>query len=91
MIRLLNTEEARKGAEQNIISMLEAARVEAEPVVLIRSDPDEPFISILMQASRESNLVFLGMRIPEENELETYAREVTEVMLSTVSSIVIRS
>jgi len=91
ILRLLRTEEGRSGAENHMAQFLKAARVEAEPVVLVSSSPEEPFQSVLRDASRETDLVFLGLRFPEVQEIDRQARDIDRLLQSTVSTVLARS
>lgn len=91
ILRLLTREEGVPGATQHIEELLHRVRVNAEPRVFVRSAPDQPFTSILRQESSESGLVFLGLRVPGEDQLTTYARQVDEMLHSTYSCILVRS
>jgi len=91
ILRLLRTEEGRSGAENHMAQFLKAARVEAEPVVLVSSSPEEPFHSVLRDASRETDLVFLGLRFPEVQEIDRQARDIDRLLQSTVSTVLARS
>ena len=66
-------------------------RVEAEPLVLVRRAPDEPFTSALQQSSLETDLVFLGMRFSEERGFREHAKELSQMLESTCSAFLVRS
>ena len=91
ILRLLSRKEGVPGATRHIEELLHRVRVNAEPKVFVRSAPDQPFTSILRQESRESGLVFLGLRVPEEGELTVYVKQVDEMLQSTYSCILVRS
>ena len=69
VIRMLESEEGRKGAEEHIARILKAARVDATPMVLVRTDPELPFTKVLERVSGESDLVLLGLRVPDAEDL----------------------
>ncbi|MGA7875738.1 MAG: hypothetical protein WCA08_08750 [Desulfoferrobacter sp.] len=91
ILRLLSREEGVPGVTQHIEELLHRVRVNAEPKVFIRSAPDQPFTSVLRQHSAETDLVFLGLRVPDEDHLPTYVQEVDEILHSTYSCILVRS
>jgi len=91
VLRLMDGEEGRKDARDHLGRFLKNVRVEAEPVVLVRADPREPFNDILKKTSGERDLVFMGMRVPEMNELNHYALEIRNVLECTPSTLLVRS
>ena len=54
LLRLIEAEEGQEGAELSLSEFLQTVRVQAEPSVLVRSAPDEPFTSVLRQSSLET-------------------------------------
>jgi len=91
VLRLLANEEAQPGAEKHLAQTLEGARVEAEPVVLVNSDPSAPFEVFLNRVSSEADLIFLGLKVPEEQEMANQAAAINRLLTSGTSTILIRS
>ena len=91
VLRLLPNEEARPGAEKHLTQILEKARVEAEPVILVNSDPPTPLDIFLNRSSRETDLILLGLRIPEEEELASQAEAINRLLASGTSALLVRS
>ena len=91
VLRLLNTEEARQGVEQELTSLLQSVRVDAEAVVLVRSEPGQPFNEVLAQSSKGTDLVFLGLPIPDPDAMEAQAKAVNDLLPHTVSTLLVRS
>ena len=88
---MLPNEEARPGAEKHLTQILEKARVEAEPVILVNSDPPTPLDIFLNRSSRETDLILLGLRIPEEEELASQAEAINRLLASGTSTLLVRS
>jgi amino acid transporter len=91
VLRLLHSEEGREGSERHIAELLQAVRVEAKPVVLVRSAPDQEFASVLTQSSKESDLVLLGMRVPQIEEIGKYAQDLRTLIDATGPVLLVRS
>ena len=91
VLRLLDSEEGREGSERHIAELLQKVRVEAEPVILIRSAAEQDFASVLCESSKESDLVLLGMRLPQAGEIEEYARGLRRLIQSTGPVLLVRS
>ena len=49
VMRLMANEAGKQGATEHITKLLQEARVDAEPVVLVREHPDQPFTDVLKQ------------------------------------------
>jgi amino acid transporter len=91
VLRVVPNEEARSGAEKHLTQILEKARVEAEPVVLVNSDPPAPLDSFLSRSSQKTDLVLLGLRIPEEKDLASQAEAINRLLASGGSTLLVRS
>jgi len=80
---LVKDEDERQGILTNLQEFVNESRVNAEVGVLVRK-PDEKPLSQIQRYSKESDLVFLGMRPPREDESsEEYAMYYEELMEST--------
>ncbi len=91
ILRLLTREEGVPGVTRHIEELLHRVRVNAEPKVFIRSAPEQPFTSVLRQHSAESDLVFLGLQVPTEEQLTAYVKQVEEILQSTGTCILVRN
>jgi len=63
LIRVVEREEGRIPARTALIEMVEAARLEAEILVPVSTDP---FIDTLRETSADATCIFLGFILPEE-------------------------
>jgi hypothetical protein len=91
VLRWVESEEARTGTEVHIARFLEAVRVEAKPVVVVKSSPEELFDDVLRQNSRATDLVFLGLRVPEPDAMERHATQVNSLLQASKSALLVRS
>lgn len=91
VLRLIASEEGRQGTEDHIAQFLKKVRVEAEPVILVRSSGEEPFHEVLRKNSTGSDLIFLGLRVPEADEIERDARQMGSVLAMGNSMLLVRS
>ncbi len=64
------SESAADDAEQNLIELIGRIRTRAVPEVLVAGG--RPFPEILLESSRDADLVFLGMAEPDENFADYY-------------------
>ena len=91
VLRLMAGPEGVEGATRHLAAFLIKVRVEAEPVVLVKRDPAQPFSEVLVEASGQSDLVFLGLRVPEPEEVVGYAEDTSILLEHTVTTILVRS
>ncbi len=91
ILRLIQSEEGRSGVESHMTQLLTAVRVDAEPVVLVRISPNEPFDVVLRRTSEQTDLVLLGLRVPTVEEIEKQAGQITTLLESASSTLLVRS
>ena len=91
VLRLLDSKEGREGSKQHIQELLQKVRVEGEVVVLVRSNPEQSFSSVLHEASEASDLVLLGMPVPQEAEVEACAQALGAMIEAAGSALLVRS
>jgi hypothetical protein len=91
VMRLMTNEAGKQGATEHIANLLREARVDAEPVVLVREHPDQPFTDMLKQASADTDLVLMGLRAPAEDEGDAYRRQVTQLTAGAGTVLLVRS
>jgi hypothetical protein len=91
VLRLLESEEGKEGSKQHIAELLQNVRVEGEAVVLVRSNPEQTFASVLHESSEATDLVLLGMPVPEEGQVTQCARALGELIEAAGSALLVRS
>ena len=65
--------------------------MEGEAVVLVRSNPEQSFASVLREASEATDLVLLGMPVPKEAEVERCAQALGALIEAAGSALLVRS
>ena len=91
ILRLVDKEEARSGAEAHMQRLLDSLRVKAEPVVLVKDQPEQTFRSVFRSASRETDLVVLGVAVPEPENFESAIGFLEDLLQSSPSVLFVRS
>jgi len=72
IMRVIRDEAGRESSDEAIASLIEAARIQAEPRVLVSADP---FPTVLQRHSCDADVIFLGMQHSEgESSLDLYQR-----------------
>lgn len=88
LIRTVSKEEARESTLEDLRELIEAARVQADPVVVVRNDP---FAAVLSDISRDSDCVFLGFDMPQPEEEGDWHARASNVFLEEPTTILISS
>ncbi len=91
VLRVIESEAGYDQAQSHINSLLDQARVEAKPVIIVRKKKNEPIESYIREYSRESDLTLLGMRFPSREECETYGAQVNRLVEAVGSVLLVRS
>lgn len=85
LCRIVEKEEARDEAQRTLSAFLTQARVNAEVTVLIQDG--RPAFERIREASRDSSLVFLGVRKPDETESDEAYATYTRAFLEGTSGL----
>jgi amino acid transporter len=91
VVRVLEKEEARQGVEAHIAQLLQTARVEAEPVIMIESDLEHSFQAVFKRATCHSDLVFLGLPSFEGGAFADRSRFLRDLLRQAPSTVLVRS
>ncbi len=93
-IRLLRVINSQEGYEQTMAHMqklIDAVRVTAEPVIIVRQSPEQPIAEIIAKYSRETDFSLLGMQIPTLDQLPEYAAYLDKLLDQVGSALLVRS
>ena len=90
LLRIIDGEEGRAGTLAHMQATLDAVRVIATPVVIVRGD-DQSTQEVISTWSRESDLSLLGLKIPAHLEDAEYSRRVDRLMAQMGSVLLVRS
>jgi len=91
LLRVVDKEEGRETAELFMGEMLEDVRVDAQPVAIVRDDPEQRISNIIREESEHTDLTFIGMKVPELDEIPGYAKYLTELVNDLGTVMLIRS
>jgi hypothetical protein len=90
-LRTIVENEAQRGAmEQRLNSLISDVRIMAEPDVMVMS-PEMSVIQLMHQGSRDTDVVMLGLPIPEPGEEATYAVRLNELIDGFKTAILVRN
>ncbi|GIV79447.1 MAG: Na-K-Cl cotransporter [Litorilinea sp.] len=91
LLRVIDGEEGRTQTQLHMTQILEEVRVVAEPVVIVRTCPSQPIAEILAEQSRETDLTFLGLQLPEPPQDSAYSETLDSLVQQVGSIVLVRS
>jgi hypothetical protein len=71
-------------------NLIGEVRIKAEPDVILRS-PNATFMDTMHQASKNTDVVFLGLKMPKDDEMEEYAGTLFDLATGPSSCIMVRN
>ncbi|WP_420644040.1 amino acid permease [Candidatus Leptofilum sp.] len=92
-IRLLRIIDGKEGVAQtkaHLDEMLDDVRVEAEPVVIVRDDPQQSIPQVIKDNNLDADLTILGMKLPTIDEIDSYSRRLDELVRAVGTVLVVR-
>lgn len=81
-VRLIQVIDNAKGvseAEAYLLDMLSKVRVVATPTVIVKEFPGERVAEVIRRSCQDTDLTFLGMRMPEPGAAEAYAERLNKL------------
>jgi amino acid transporter len=91
VLRLLDHEEGRSSANEHIQRLIESSRMEAEPIVLVKSDLKQKFKTVFNEQSKDTDLVLLGAAVPEVEKFDSTINFLQDLLQSAPSVLFVRS
>lgn len=91
ILRLLDHEEGRSSANRDIRRLIKSFRMEADPVVLVKSDSNQSFKTVFSDQSKETDLVLLGAAVPEVEKFDSTICFLQDLLQSAPSVLFVRS
>ena len=77
LLRMIGHEEGREPATQALKEMIDKARIDADPQIIVT---ESPFTDVLHRHSSDASVVFLGFILPEEEEAVEFQSRYEEML-----------
>ena len=93
-IRLLRIIDSEKGLEDTRVHMeklVEDVRVDAEPVIIVRTDRTESIGDLIAKNSQDADLTFLGIQLPDANDVATYGERLNDLVEKVGTVLMVRN
>lgn len=91
LLQIINDETKVEESRTQIIKLLDDVRVEAEPIVIVRHDPNRPITELLAEWSQDADLTMLGMQLPAADQLESYSQRLEELIQAVGTVLLVRN
>ena len=83
-------EEDRDFMLKNVEEMINEVRIKAEPIIIIKT-PDKSVTELIHENSRLANLVFMGLKLPQNGEEKDYVNRLEELSDGLKATIFVRN
>ena len=87
---LIEHQDMYEHAEKRLRNLIADVRIRAEADV-VRKPPDSTFAETMHRESEDTDVVFLGLTMPEDEEIEAYAGKLLELAAGPSSYIMVRN
>jgi amino acid transporter len=87
LLRVIHSEEGCSQTEAHLRELLDTVRLSAEPVVIV-APAAQPFAQTVAEWGRETDLTFLGMNRPPQEEQAAYAEQLN-ILISNLGSVML--
>ena len=91
LLRIVDSEDAVRDTRAHMAQLSETARVQVEPVVIVRSDGAQPLSDLIAERSADADLTLLGMRLPDADEVEAYCDRLNDLVQAVGSVLLVRN
>ena len=91
LLRIVNNKDAVDSTRTHMKQLSDAVRVQAEPVVIVRSDAAQSLTSIIAEHSADADFTLLGMHLPDADELEAYSDRLNDLVQAVGSLLLVRN
>lgn len=87
---MIQSQDAYASMAENLRLLVRETRIRAEVDVIVKR-ADITFAQTMHQESRDTDLVFLGLKMPADDEIEEYAQTLLELAVGPTSYIMVRN
>ncbi len=91
LIEVVSNEEEKERSERKIREIMQDARIEAEPVILIKENPMDRIIDIMSEFSSISDLTIVGMGVPRKGEEGIFVSRMDKLLEPLGTVLLVRS
>ena len=87
---IVENEDLRPDRYDTLNRLCEKTRIEAQPIVLIKEENENTF-ECIHQNSKDADLVFLGLKLPQENEEQEFHNRIRQLVGNLSNVVLVRN
>ena len=87
---IVSSEEEQNPMNEKLNSLIDESRISAKCDVIIKKN-DENVIDLMHNSSKNADIVFLGLALPEKNNEEEFAENLDKLVVGFKSTILVRN
>jgi hypothetical protein len=91
LVRVVNHSEALESTRTHMMKLIKDARVQAEPLIIVRKSPDQPLTEIIQESGKDTDLTLIGMRVSDESETQAYGDRLNNLVQVVGSVLLVRN
>jgi len=91
LLRIIDSEKGFKDTESHMKQLLEEVRVDAEPVIIVRTDRTQPISDLITQHSEDADLTLLGIQLPDADRVAEYGERLNNLVESVGTVLMVRN
>jgi amino acid transporter len=90
MLRIIDTEEAHDSVQAHMQSVIDAARIDAKPIVIV-APKNQRIAATITEYSQGIDLTILGMHLPDEDEIALYCARLQNLVQAVGTVLLVRN
>ena len=91
LLLVIDSEEGAKPYREHMRRLLQDIRVEAEPIIIVRTDAGKALTEIIAEWSRDADLTLLGIHLPGPTEVKRYSQGLHELIQAVGTVLLVRN
>lgn len=91
LLRVVNNQAAEEDTLEHMKAILSHVRIEAEPHVIVRENPDRSLSQIIHEHSQDTDLTIIGMHLPSPEEDVAYSERLHALIQAVGTVLVVRN
>ncbi len=91
LLRIIDSEKGFDDTERHMRQLLEKVRVDAEPIIIVRTDRKQPISELITEHSQNADLTLLGIQLPEEDQVPEYSERLNNLVETVGTVLMVRN
>jgi amino acid transporter len=91
LLRVVDTPEAVESTRTHMQELLNTVRVDAKPVIIVRSDPSQRLVDLIAEKGLTADLTLVGMQLPLLEDVEAYSQRLDRLTDAAGTVLLVRN